>query len=428
MKFHSTNKKVEGKTLKEVVLEGLASDGGIYMPDSLPKIDLSFLGQENLEFSEIAYYISKGLFTDVLSEEQIRKITIDTFNFEPKLKKLKEDLYILELFHGPTFAFKDFGAKFMAALMGQFLENDNKKLTILAATSGDTGSAVANGFLNAKNIDVVLLYPKGKVSHIQEKQLTTVGQNVVALEVDGTFDDCQRLVKQAFSDNDLNQKRPLSSANSINIARLIPQSFYYVYAYYKLKTDNILFTVPSGNFGNLTAGLFARAYGLPFNNFIAATNANSVVPDYLSGEDYQPRASIHTISNAMDVGAPSNFSRIVELYDTREKMKEIISGYAISDNDTRETIRNVYEKYNYVVCPHTAVGVRANEIYRAKNNQNYSSVILATASPAKFKDVVEEELKSEVSLPKSLSECLAKKKQSININSSYTEFKKYLLL
>lgn len=427
MKFYSTNKKVKGKTLEDVVLEGLAGDGGIYMPNQLPKIDLNFLNEQNLKFSEIAYNICKGLFLDVLSDEQIQKITLNTFDFEPKLKKLEDDLQILELFHGPTFAFKDFGAKFMAALMGLFLENDDKKLTILAATSGDTGSAVANGFLNAKNIDVVLLYPKGKVSYIQEKQLTTIGNNVVTLEIDGTFDDCQRLVKEAFNDESLNKKRPLSSANSINIARLIPQSFYYVYAYYKLKKDNILFTVPSGNFGNLTAGLFAKSYGLPFNNFIAATNSNSVVPDYLSGSEYEPRASIQTISNAMDVGSPSNFSRMLELYNTREKMKIIISGYSISEDETRKTIRNIYDKYNYILCPHTAVGIRANELHKAKEDKRFCSVILATASPAKFKDVVEEELKIDIKLPKALDECLAKEKLSINLGSSYNEFKDFLI-
>ncbi|RMG80878.1 MAG: threonine synthase, partial [Bacteroidetes bacterium] len=340
-----------------------------------------------------------------------------------------EEKYILELFHGPSLAFKDFGARFMSQLMSYFKGADEKELVILVATSGDTGGAVAAGFYKTPGIKVVILYPSGKVSALQEKQLTTLGENITALEVRGTFDDCQALVKKAFLDPDLNQNIRLSSANSINIARLIPQSFYYFEAYKQVQTngDKIVFSVPSGNFGNLTAGLFAKEMGLPIHHFIAATNANDVVPEYLKSGVFTPRPSVPTISNAMDVGNPSNFARMLDLKcSTWNILKEEISGYSFSDDQTREAIKTVYDKYKYIIDPHGAVGYLALEAYQ-KKNKGTKGIILETAHPSKFIDEVEQVLSQKVDIPERLSSLRTKTKLSVPMDTQFSSFKTWLL-
>ena len=419
-------------SLKEAVLTGIQGSDGLFMPEFIPQLDLAFI--ENIHqhsLQEIAFEVAKLFLNEDVEEWEIQSIVNDALNFDIPLVHLHDNVHTLELFHGPTLAFKDVGARFMARLFAHFLKNDNQQIHILVATSGDTGSAVANAFWNVPNINVTILYPSGKVSLLQEKQLTTLGGNIIALEIDGTFDDCQRMVKQAFADSDLQTKINLASANSINLARLIPQSFYYfgAYAQYVSKhgKSEVSVCVPSGNFGNLTAGLFAKKMGLPIHQFIAATNANDIVTQYLSSGSYSPRPSQQTISNAMDVGNPSNFSRIMELYNYDYKaVQQDIVGYSFIDDDTRATMKAVYEKLNYTLDPHGAVGYAAVEKYQ-QSNPDVACIFFETAHPAKFDDVVKDATGVAPSIPERLSSLADKEKVALKMKADYELLKEYLL-
>ena len=428
MHFYSTNRKVPSVSFKEAVLKGLPDDNGLFMPEAIPQFSFEFLKKlPNLSFQEIAFQSARLIVEDEIEENTLNSIIEDVFNFDVPVKNVHDNIHVLELFHGPTLAFKDFGARFMARTMGHFLKTDGREINILVATSGDTGSAVAQGFLGVDGIKVTLLYPKGKVSKIQEQQLTTIGQNITALEVDGTFDDCQNLVKTAFLDQELNKKLNLSSANSINIARLLPQSFYYTYAFSRVmhKAENVYFCVPSGNFGNLSGGLLAKKMGLPITGFIAASNANDIVPKYLETSVFNPKPSIQTISNAMDVGNPSNFARMLDLYDhDYEKLTQDIRGISFDDNQTREIIEQVFVKYNYLMCPHTAIGYGGLSHYLNKDD---AGVFLSTAHPVKFKDIVDPLISVEVEIPLRLQQIIEKKKQAISMKKEFNEFKAFLI-
>lgn len=434
MKFYSTNGSTEGVTFLEAAETGLAPDGGLYMPDHLPQLSLPFDDPDSageLSLQKISKQASKPFLSDSLSINEIDELIDDAITMEAPLVKLKDGVFVLELFHGPTLAFKDFGARFMARLFSNHRSESEKDLIILVATSGDTGGAVANGFYDLEGVHVCLLFPKGKVSDIQRKQMTTLGKNITALEIEGTFDDCQRLVKQAFSDEDLNNTLRLSSANSINVARLLPQSFYYLHAWFQLKklTDEMpVFIVPSGNFGNLTAGLMAEKMGMPVSAFVAATNRNDVVPEYLLGSEFSPRTSIQTISNAMDVGNPSNFSRIRALFDgDDEAIRQHVKGYSFSDEETRKMIRKTYDEFNYVADPHTAVGLLAADQYRKDFDDTTPQIVLSTAHPSKFSDVVENEINSKVTIPERLADATRLDEKSIPMSSGYSELKTVLL-
>ncbi len=431
MLFYSTRTKEHMARLEEAVFKSLPADNGLYMPLSIPLVSQNFLDTiETLTFNEIAEEVTYTLLKDDLSREEVRKIISLAYDFEAPVVALKDDNYVLELFHGPSMAFKDFGARFMAALMSHFLQKSEKDIKILVATSGDTGGAVAQGFYKVPGIEVVILYPSGKVSDIQEKQLTTLGHNVRALEIEGTFDDCQRLVKTAFLDEDINKQFNLASANSINIARLIPQSFYYFYAYAQLKRSGkpLVFSVPSGNFGNLSAGLLAYQMGLPAAHFIAATNRNHVVPDYLESGVYNPVASVETIANAMDVGNPSNFVRMTRFFnDDWKETREHISGYWFDDAETKETMRKTFDESGYVLCPHTAIAYRALLEYRKTNKNDFSGVFLSTAHPAKFINIVEENLGQKIDVPKRLNDLLSLEKEAVKSDNSYDSFRSFLL-
>ncbi len=411
---------------------GLAPDGGLYMPGEIPVLKPAFWSSvHHLGFQEIAFEMARPYLENELSEIALRNVIDDAFNFPVKLHSLTEQQHVLELFHGPTLAFKDFGARFMARLFSEVSQKEQREVTILVATSGDTGSAVAHGFYKVPGVKVCLLYPKGKVSRLQEMQMATLGENVTALEVDGVFDDCQNLVKQAFVDTELNKKLQLSSANSINIARLLPQSFYYAYAcgeLTKMGFNAPVFSVPSGNFGNLTGGLLAMKMGMPVNTFLAATNVNDVVPGYLKGGDFIPKDSVQTISNAMDVGNPSNFVRIKALFGGSDKsIRSHIKGYSYSDAETLETIHAVYEKYNYLLCPHTAIGVKAAETYHDEESVNQPLVTLATAHPVKFRDVIEPATGKKIDVPERLAVWMKREKKSIPIRKGFDEFKGFLM-
>jgi threonine synthase len=431
MQFHSTKNNDLKASLEEALFRSLPSDNGLYMPDAIPTLPKSFFDQiDKLSFNEIAIEVTHTLLSENLSRAEVEKVVNSAFDFIAPTVKLESNISILELFHGPSMAFKDFGARFMASLMSHFLVKSEKNVRILVATSGDTGGAVAQGFYKVPGIDVTILYPSGKVSDIQEKQLTTLGENVRALEVDGTFDDCQWLVKQAFLDSDLNEKFNLSSANSINIARLIPQSFYYFFAYAQLKQENkpLVFSVPSGNFGNLSAGLLAWKMGLPVEKFIASTNVNNAVPLYLETGTYDPKASIATISNAMDVGNPSNFVRMKELAGERfEEITHIVQGYFFDDSETRQEMTNTYNAYGYVLCPHTAVAVLGLKKFLDEHTEEVHGVALSTAHPAKFLELVEETLQTTVEIPENLKSLLAKNKVATKMSTSFEEFKSLLL-
>lgn len=440
MNFYSTNNPELSVGLEEAIFRGLPADNGLFMPEKITPLPHSFFADlPELSFAEIGFRVSKQLLAGAIPDEDLRTIVDEAINFPAPLIALDEQKYILELFHGPSLAFKDFGARFMSRLMGYFNMDKDKQLVILVATSGDTGGAVAAGFYQTPGIEVVILFPKGKVSALQEKQLTTLGHNIHALEVDGTFDDCQAIVKQAFLDESLREEIRLSSANSINISRLIPQSFYYFEAYKQLgKTnDPVVFCVPSGNFGNLTAGLIAHRLGLPVNHFIAATNRNDVVPAYLESGSYQPRPSIPTLSNAMDVGKPSNFARMANLYgqvngldplaeSTWRGMKELISGYAYGDKATEQTMKEVEEKYGYVIDPHGAVGYLALAAYQEKH-PNTKGVILETAHPSKFKPDVERVLGHPIEVPERLAKLADKPQESTPVGVAYAPVKEWLL-
>jgi threonine synthase len=434
MKFVSTRDNSPPVSFFEAMRKGLAPDGGLYMPEQIPVLSAGFWSSiPEKSFQEIAFEMSKPYLERELTETTLKDVVEDAFNFPVKMKSLGNKQHILELFHGPTLAFKDFGARFMARLFSENAQKKDEEVTILVATSGDTGGAVANGFYKVPGVKVCLLYPKGKVSSLQETQMTTLGENVTALEVDGVFDDCQYLVKKAFLDKELNEKIQLSSANSINIARLLPQSFYYALAVAELMKHEELskspvFSVPSGNFGNLTGGMLAGRMGLPIKHFLAATNVNDVVPTYLKSGDFEPKDSIQTISNAMDVGNPSNFSRMKFLFQGSENtMSKIISGYSYSDEETRQTILDVYKDKGYLLCPHTAIGYRAAMEYQSENNIDNHLITLATAHPVKFRDVIEPVIDEKIDLPTRLNRTLKHKKKSLSIDKHYESFKEQLI-
>ncbi len=431
MKYYSTNNNNYKVSFEEAVVKGLAPDGGLFMPEFIPKLDDKFfINLENLSIQEIGFQVAKKFVNNEISNSDLKMIVEEAINFDAPVISLDENISILELFHGPTLAFKDFGARFMARTLSYFLHNSNKEVNILVATSGDTGSAVASGFYGIKGVNVFLLYPSGKVSEIQEKQLTTFDKNITAIEIDGTFDDCQKLVKQAFVDSELNAKMKLSSANSINIARLIPQSFYYFNAYKQLKdkSKEILFSIPSGNLGNLTAGIIAKKMGLPISKFIAATNSNSIFTEYLETGGYAPRASVKTLSNAMDVGNPSNLARIQSIFEEHSVVVQNIASNSHDDLKTIEMIKQTHEKYNYIIEPHGAVGLLALEKYVTEIKlNNYSGVVLETAHPAKFKETVDKALGLDIQIPEELQKAIRKEKKSVLLSDEYSVFKEYLI-
>jgi len=430
MKFYSTNNKESRVSLKEAVLQGLAPDNGLYLPVTIPRLPDSFFQDlPNKSFNELAYEVAYALIGDDVPSSELKKIIDQTITFEAPLVKVGA-FYALELFHGPTLAFKDFGGRFLAGLLGYYARQQDREVTILVATSGDTGSAVANGFLNVPGTKVVVLYPSGKVSEIQEKQFTTLGENITALEVEGTFDDCQRMVKEAFLDQELRTQLFLTSANSINIGRLIPQLFYYFRAHAQLGNhpNGVVFSVPSGNFGNLTAGLIAKRMGLPIDKFIASTNINDVVPEYLNSGNFEPRPSKQTISNAMDVGHPSNFARMLDLYhhDQHALQKDIV-GYHFTDKETSREMKKVYQTEKYILDPHGAVGLLGLKKYKAETGSTLTLVFLETAHPGKFKEVVEASLNESLPLPDKLKQFLSKEKKSIPMKNNFVELKRILL-
>ncbi|MBQ5380836.1 MAG: threonine synthase [Paraprevotella sp.] len=431
MKYYSTNGKSDQVTLRDAVVKGLASDKGLFMPEVIKHLPESFFEEiQNLSFQEIAYKVADAFFGEDVPSDTLKQIVCDTLNFDCPVVKVKDNIYSLELFHGPTLAFKDVGARFMARLLGYFIQQEgNQKVNVLVATSGDTGSAVANGFLGVDGIHVYVLYPKGKVSAIQECQFTTLGQNITALEVDGVFDDCQALVKNAFMDADLNKHMKLTSANSINVARFLPQAFYYFYAYAQMKklgkADQLVVCVPSGNFGNITAGLFGKVMGLPIKRFIAANNANDIFYNYLQTGEYHPQSSVQTIANAMDVGDPSNFARIFDLYKgCHSAISSEISGATYTDEQIAETVKACYRDTGYLLDPHGACGYRA---LQENLTANECGVFLETAHPAKFKSTVESIIEDEVEIPAKLAAFMKGSKKSIEISKDFADFKAYLM-
>ena len=431
MKYFSTNKTVPPVSLMEAVTKGLASDNGLFMPERIEGFDPEFFSNiTGMSFQEISLEVAKKFFGEDIPEKILKEIVYDTLCFDCPIVKISESVYSLELFHGPTLAFKDVGGRFMARLLGYFLQGFKKEVNVLVATSGDTGSAVANGFYDVPGIKVYVLYPKGLVSDIQEKQFTTLGKNITAIEIDGTFDDCQRLVKSAFLDQELNDKLVLTSANSINVARFLPQSFYYFNVYARLRQlgeiGDVVISVPSGNFGNLTAGLFAKFMGLPVKRFIAANNENDIVYKYLKSGKYEPKASVSTIANAMDVGAPSNFARILELYNhSHPSIVNDMVGYRYSDSEIRETMKKVFTDHNYMLDPHGAVGYRA---LRADLKPGEVGVFLETAHPAKFTETVERVLgEGTVVLPEKLAAFMKGEKLSVLLSTEFADFKQFLL-
>ncbi len=429
MILYSTRNKSHRVTLKDAVIRGLAPDNGLYMPTEIkPLPEKFFKSLPEKSFSEISFQVASHLIGDSLPVTELKRIIDHTIQFDAPLVEVESSVYALELFHGPTLAFKDFGARFMSQLLGYFAREEKKEIVILAATSGDTGSAVANGFLGVKGTRVVVLYPKGKVSVIQEKQFTTLGQNITAIEVDGTFDDCQTLVKKAFQDEELRAEFFLTSANSINIARLIPQSFYYFYAFSRLMhlKKPVVFSVPSGNFGNLTGGLLAKRMGLDIAHFVVSTNKNDVVPEYLQTKKFNPRPSVQTISNAMDVGNPSNFERILEIFDNDfEALSNAVSGFCISDDETRNVMKQVERETNYILDPHGAVAYAGLKKYLKGKDQ--VGVFLETAHPAKFLEVVEETLGRKLTLPDKLADFLRREKKSLRSSADFAAIKKLLV-
>lgn len=431
MKYYSTNKNAPDATLEEAVVKGLAADRGLYMPAEIKKLPVSFFEEiDKLSFQEIAYWVADAFFGSDIPAETLKQIVYDTLSFDVPAVKVKDDIYSLELFHGPTLAFKDVGARFMARLLGYFIRKEGKKqVNVLVATSGDTGSAVANGFLGVEGIHVYVLYPKGKVSEIQEKQFTTLGNNITAIEVNGTFDDCQALVKSAFMDKELNEHMQLTSANSINVARFLPQAFYYFYAYAQMKklgkADNLVICVPSGNFGNITAGLFGKYMGLPVKRFIAANNRNDIFYQYLKTGIYSPKPSVATIANAMDVGDPSNFARIYDLYGgSHEAITKEISGETYTDEQIRETVQAVYNETGYLLDPHGACGYRA---LAEQLQPGETGVFLETAHPAKFLQTVESIIGVEVQIPEKLQAFMKGQKESVPMEKDFASFKSYLM-
>ncbi len=432
MKYYSTNDRNITATLKEAVIKGLAPDKGLYMPETIAQLPKAFFNNiGSMSLQEISYVVANSLFGEDIDADTLKKIVYETVNFDIPLVHVAQNRYSLELFHGPTLAFKDVGARFMARLLAYFNAQDSKELVnVLVATSGDTGSAVANGFLGVEGVRVFVLYPKGKVSKIQESQFTTLGQNITALEIDGTFDDCQALVKNAFMDSELNSKMKLTSANSINVARFLPQMFYYFYAYAQLAKmgkplDNVVVAVPSGNFGNICSALIGKAMGLPIKRFIAANNANDIFYNYLQSGVYTPKPSVQTIANAMDVGDPSNFARILDLYGhSHEAICKDISGYTYSDAQIAETLAETYRNEGYLLDTHGAVAYRS---LKEGLKSDEIGVFIETAHPAKFKSTVEGIISAEVAIPERLAAFMKGEKQSVELNKQFPTFKKFLL-
>lgn len=432
MQYYSTNGNASMASLQEAVVKGLATDRGLYMPERIPTIPKAFFNNiAEMSLQEISYVVANTLFGEDIESAILKKIVYETLNFDIPLKHVSGNRYSLELFHGPTLAFKDVGARFMARLLGYFnSKQGGETVNVLVATSGDTGSAVANGFLGVDGVRVFVLYPKGKVSPIQEAQFTTLGKNITAIEVSGTFDDCQTLVKNAFMDKDLNEKMLLTSANSINIARFMPQMFYYFYAYAQLAKmgkplDNIVVSVPSGNFGNITAGLIGKRMGLPIKRFIAANNANDIFFKYLQSGEYNPKPSIATIANAMDVGDPSNFARVLDLYkNSHAAIVSDISGCTYNDEQIAQTLKETYVKDGYLLDPHGAVGYRS---LLEQLQDNEIGIFLETAHPAKFKNVVETIVEEKINIPSKLAAFMKGTKSTVKMSSAFSSFKKYLM-
>lgn len=434
MKYYSTNKQAPIANLSKAVVKGLAEDRGLYMPERINKLPKEFFDNiEKLSFQEIAYRVADAFFGEDVEAEALKKIVYDTLAFDCPVVKVSDNIYSLELFHGPTLAFKDVGARFMARML-QYIASretaDNSKtVNVLVATSGDTGSAVANGFLGVEGIHVYVLYPKGKVSKIQESQFTTLGKNITAIEIDGVFDDCQALVKNAFMDEELNKHMKLTSANSINVARFLPQAFYYFNAYARMKeqglADNLVICVPSGNFGNITAALFGHSMGLPIKRFIAANNANDIFYKYLKSGKYEPKPSIQTLANAMDVGDPSNFARILDLYgNSHERITSLTSGATYSDERISETMQECYKSSGYILDPHGACGYQAlKELLKPGE----TGVFCETAHPAKFKEKVDEILNTNIEIPERLAAFMRGTKLSIPMSKDFKTFKKFLM-
>lgn len=430
MKYFSTNGKANAASLEQAVIKGLAPDKGLYMPECIRVLPQEFFENiDRMTLQEISYHVATAFFGEDIPADELKKIVCGTMNFEIPATRVTDNIYSLELFHGPTLAFKDVGARFMARMLGYFVKSSNKCVNVLVATSGDTGSAVANGFLGVENINVYVLYPKGKVSEIQEKQFTTLGKNITAIEVDGCFDDCQSLVKQAFMDKELNEEMFLTSANSINLARFLPQSFYYFWAYAQLKKlgreKELTISVPSGNFGNLTAGLFAKRMGLPVKRFVAANNSNDIVYNYLQTGEYNPKASVSTIANAMDVGSPSNFARIMHLYDnSHQKVCKDIIGAAYSDSDIAQGVRECMQENGYLLDPHGACGYLAlKELLK----EDETGIFLETAHPAKFKETIEGITGQEIDIPQALQEFMKGEKKNVQIDNCFETLKSYLM-
>jgi len=431
MKLYSTNNHDLEVDFATAVFNSMPLDKGLYMPSYIPQLDQEFIDNiDKFSLSQIAYKVASVLLKDAIPMEDLQAIIDDAINFEAPIVELDEQTYVLELFHGPSLAFKDFGARFMSRVMAYFLKENEKMLDVLVATSGDTGGAVALGFLGVPNTRVTILYPKGKVSEIQELQLCTNGQNIHAIEIDGTFDDCQALVKQAFADTELNKKLRLTSANSINISRLIPQTFYYFNAYAQLKRQGInkvVFSVPSGNFGNIAAGLLAYKMGLPVEQFIAATNINDTVPRFLESGVYETKPSVQTYANAMDVGAPSNWVRIMDLFQNDAvTLKKLVTSFSFTDEETLRGMNELYARFEYIACPHTAIAYLALKKYSEEKDYNGAGVFLSTAHACKFPDIFPEELKNKIANPEQVASLHTKEKKATKMEVSYPDFKAYL--
>ena len=431
MRYYSTNGKTEMVDLREAVVKGLAADNGLFMPERIAALPTTFYEQiDKFSFQDIAFAVAQAFFGEDVEADALRTIVNETLAFDCPVVPVQANCYALELCHGPTLAFKDVGARFMARLLGHFVGQDRKQaINVLVATSGDTGSAVANGFLGVEGVNVYVLYPKGKVSAIQESQFTTLGQNITAIEVDGVFDDCQALVKRAFMDKELNEQLLLTSANSINVARFLPQAFYYFYAYAQMKKqglqNELVFCVPSGNFGNIAAALFAHRMGLPIKRFIAANNANDVFYQYLQTGKYRPKPSVQTIANAMDVGNPSNFARIYDLYGgNHHTISQLIASFRLSDDEIRATIRDCFQQTGYVLDPHGACGYKALQLSLSENEHG---VFCETAHPAKFKETVDAVLPTPIDIPERLARFMQGRKQTYPMNNSFDKFKDFLL-
>lgn len=431
MRYYSTNNRSKYVSLHDAVVNGLAEDRGLYMPEKINRLPEEFFKNiDKMSFQEISFEVAKAFFSDDVDEKSLKDIVYDTLSFDCPVKKVCDDIWTLELFHGPTLAFKDVGARFMARLLEYFIRQEAHQIVnVLVATSGDTGSAVANGFLGVDGIHVYVLYPKVKVSKIQECQFTTLGRNITAIEIDGVFDDCQSLVKSAFMDGDLNKHMKLTSANSINVARFLPQAFYYFNAYARMKAnglaENLVMCVPSGNFGNITAGLFAREMGLPIRRFIAANNANNIFYNYLKTGVYEPKPSVQTIANAMDVGDPSNFARIYDLYNgSHDKISSIISGATYTDDEIKASVKQCFKDNGYILDPHGACGYQALKDNLKKGE---TGVFCETAHPAKFKDTIEKIIDTEIEIPQRLSDFMKGKKQTVELSNKFDDFKTFLL-